>query len=206
VSQRSRTLEQVERGRCEQLLQLVASLVSDVRFCARNHGVWELVKDLVERQGAAMTEEVEGRVATAYNDNAMYRDTMLKLIDGSEEGRNAVAELVREEGVRRRDGGDREGALGHLSKAIAVTEELCANDKPRMDRLAGLREEVAGMHGESGVGAAEAKTALAENLRGQGEYEKASELLTEALGIYQSELSEEVRGASFAGAWVWGID
>ena len=63
------------------------------------------------------------------------------------------------------------------------------------------------MHGESGVRAAKAKTALAGNLKDQGEYEKASELLTEALGIYQSELSEEVRGAGcFAGAWVWGID
>jgi len=206
VSQLSRTLEQVERGRCEELLQLGASLVSDVRFCARNHAVWELVKDLVERQGAAMTKEVEGRAATAYNDNAMYPDTMLGLIDVSEEGRKAVAELVRAEGVRRRDGGDRDGALGHLSKAIAVTEELCANDKARMDRLAGMREEVAGMHGESGVGAAEAKVALANHVGEQGEYEKASELLTEALGIYKSELSEEVRGASFAGAWVWGFD
>jgi hypothetical protein len=93
-----------------------------------------------------------------------------------------------------------------LSKAIAVTEELCANDKARMDRLAGMREEVAGMHGESGVGAAEAKVALANHVGEQGEYEKASELLTEALGIYKSELSEEVRGASFAGAWVWGFD
>jgi tetratricopeptide (TPR) repeat protein len=74
-----------------------------------------------------------------------------------------------------------------------------------MDRLAGMREEVAGM--ESGVGAAEAKTSLAQILRDQGKYEKALELLTEALGIYQSELSEEVRGAGcIAGGWVWGID
>ena len=146
-------------------------------------------------------------MATAYNDNAMYRDTMLKLIDVSEEGRKAVVEVVWQEGARRRDGGDRDGALGHLRKAIAVTRELCANSRARMDRLAKMREEVAGMHGESGVGAADAKTDLAHNLVKQGEYEKASGLLTEALGIYQAELSEEVREAGcIAGAWVWGID
>jgi len=89
--------------------------------------------------------------------------------------------------------GDREGALEHLRKAIAVTEELCANDRARMDRLSGMRGEVAGMHGESGVGAAEAKTAMALDLTDQEEYEKALELLMEALGIYQAELSEEVR-------------
>jgi hypothetical protein len=192
VSQRSKTLEQVERGRCEGLLQLGASLVSDVRFVARNHAVWDLCKDVIERQGVAVTEEVKGRAAHAYNDNETYRDAVLRLIDMSEEGRKTLAELVREEGVRRRDGGDREGALEHLRKAIAVTEELCANDRARMDRLARMRGEVAGMLGGSGLGAAEAKTALAENLMDQGEYEKALELLKEALGIYQAELSEEV--------------
>ncbi|KAJ1485424.1 hypothetical protein T484DRAFT_2426803 [Baffinella frigidus] len=152
VSQRSRTLEQVERGRCEGLMQLGASLVSDVRFCARNHAVWELCKDLIESQGVAVTEEVEGRAPTAYNDNAIYRDTVLRLIDVSEEGRKAVAERVREEGVGRRDGGDREGALEHLRKAISVTEELCANNRARMDRLAGMRGEVAGCTGNRGSG------------------------------------------------------
>ena len=204
VSQRSRTLEQVERGRCEGLRQLGASLVSDVRFCARNHAVWELCKDLVERQGVAVTEEVRKWVATAYNDNVTYRDAVVKLIDLSEEGRKAVAERVREEGLGRWNCGDKEGALEHSRKAISVTEDLCADDKPRKDRLAGMLGEVAGMHGDSGVGAAKAKTALAVNLRDQGEsqrgaidgeYQKASELLREALGIYQAELSEEVRAS-----------
>jgi tetratricopeptide (TPR) repeat protein len=150
---------------------------------------------------------VEGLAATAYNDNETYRDTVLRLIDLSEEGRKAVAERVRAEGVQRRDGGDQKGAWEHLRKAVAVTEELCANDKARMDRLAGMRGEVAGMQGGSGVGAAEAKTDLAFNLLGQGEYEKALELLKEALGIYQAELSEKVRGAGCSAAvWsaVWG--
>jgi hypothetical protein len=204
VSQRSRTLEQVQRGRCEGLQQLGASLVSDVRFCARNHAVWELCKDLVERQGVAVTEEVRKWVATAYNDNVTYRDAVVKLIDLSEEGRKAVAERVREEGLGRWNCGDKEGALEHFRKAISVTEDLCADDKPRKDRLAGMLGEVAGMHGDSGVGAAKAKTALAVNLRDQGEsqrgaidgeYQKASELLREALGIYQAELSEEVRAS-----------
>jgi len=194
VSQRSKTLEQVERGRCEGLLQLGASLVSDVRFCARNHAVWELCKDLLDGQAAAVTQEVRGRAATAYNDNMIYGNTMLRLIDLSEVGRKAVAERVREEAKGRWNRGDQEAAFEYFRKAIAVTEELCANDKARMDRLAVMRGEVAGIHGDSGVGAAEAKTALAVNLMDQGEYEKALELVKEALGIYRAELSEEVRG------------
>ena len=39
-----------------------------------------------------------------------------------------------------------------VRKAISVTEQLCANDAVRMDRLSDLRCEVAGMIGESGVG------------------------------------------------------
>jgi len=206
VSQRSRTLEQVERGRCEELLQLGASLVSDVRFCARNHAVWELCNHLIEKQRKDVIKEVEGRAATAYNDNVTYRDTVLRLIDVSEEGRKAVAERVREEGVARRKRGDQVGALVHLRRAIAVTEELCANDRARMDRMVGMRGEVAEMLGKSGVGAVWAKTALAENLRDQGEYEKALALLKEAFGIYQAELSEKVREAGcIAGVWGRGV-
>ncbi|KAJ1465305.1 hypothetical protein T484DRAFT_2787714 [Baffinella frigidus] len=129
------------------------------------------------------------------------------IVEVSEGGQTAVVERVPEEGVTPRDGGDREGALEHLSKEIEVTEELCANDRAQMDRLAGVRGEVAGVHGESEVGAAEAKTAQASDLEAQGEYEKALELVKEALGIYQAELSEEVRGEGCsAGAWVWGVD
>ena len=195
VSQRSRTLEQVERGRCGELLQLGESLVSDVRFCARRLGVWKLCTDMIEGQGAAMTAEVEGRVATAYNKNATYRDTLLRLIDVSEEGRKAVAERVRKMGLKRRDGGDRKGALQRLNQAINVTEELSANNRARENRVAGILGEVARMPGDSGDGAAGAKTRLADDLRSHGEFTKALELLQEALGIYQAELSEEVRGA-----------
>jgi hypothetical protein len=171
--------------------------VSDVRFCARNHAVWELCKDMLDEQAVAMTQEVRGRAATAYNDNETYGTTMLKLIDLSEEGRRAVAERVREEAVRRWNREDRVGASEHMRKAIAVMEELCANDRARMDRLVVMRGEVAGIHGDSGVGAAEAKTALAKGLFDQvapGGYERALELAKEALGIYQAELSDEVRG------------
>jgi hypothetical protein len=194
VSQRSKTLEQVERGRCEGLLQLGASLVSDVRFCARNHAVWELCKDLLDGQAAAVTQEVRGRAATAYNDNETYGTTMLRLIDMSEVGRKAVAERVREEAVGRWKRGDREGALEHMRKAIAVMEELCANDKARLDRLAAMRGELVGIHGDSGVGAAKAKNDMAFHLIERGEYEKALELANAALGIYQAELSGEVPG------------
>ena len=140
--------QQRKRGRYEGLLQLGASLVSDVRLCARSRGVWELCKDLIEMQGVAVTKEVEGRAATAYNDNSTYGNTMLRLIDLSEDGRKAVAEWLREEAVRRWGCGDRAGALEHLRKAIAVMEELCANDRVRQERLAVMLGEVAGMHGE----------------------------------------------------------
>jgi len=176
-------------------LQLGASLMSDVRFCARKHAVWELCKDLLDEQEAAVTREVRGRAASAYNDNATYGKTMLDMVDFLAEGRKAVAERVRQAGVERWKRGDREGAVELLRKAIAVTEELCAKDRARMDRLVVMRGEVVGMHGESGVEAARARTALAKNLVEQGEYEKALERGTEALGIYLAELSEEVRRA-----------
>jgi hypothetical protein len=194
VSQRSKTLEQVERGRCEGLLQLGASLVSDVRFCVRHHALCELCKDLLDGQAEKVTQEVRKREATAYNDNETYGTTMLRLIDVSEEGRKAVTERVWEEAMGRLNRGDREGALEHLRKAIAVTEELCANDSARMERLTVMRGEFARIHGESGLGAAEAKTDLASDLRLQGENAQALELLKKALRIYQAELSEKVRG------------
>jgi len=168
--------------------------MSDVRFCTRSHAVWELCKDLLDGQEAAVTREVRGRAASAYNDNETYGKTMLGMIDFLAEGRKAMAERVRQAGVERWNHRDRAGALKHLYKAIAMTEELCANDRARMDRLAVMRGELVGNHGDSGVGAAEAQTALASDLEDQGEYEKALKLLKEALGIYQAELSEEVRG------------
>ena len=153
-----------------------------------------------------MLEEVGGRAATAYNDNMIYGNTVLRLIDLSEAGRKAVVERVREEAVRRWSLVDREGALKHLRKAIAVMEELCTNDSARVDRLAMMLGEVVEIHGESGVGAAEARTALADNLQDHGDYDKALELLKKALEIYQAELSEEVRGVGCsAQAWVWGL-
>ena len=77
----------------------------------------------------------------------------------------------------------------------------------RSPSLAGV--EVAGKHGESGLAAAKAKTALAKSLIDQAEhekvrgehvrlspeYEKALALLKKALRIYEAELSAEVRGA-----------
>jgi hypothetical protein len=102
----------------------------------------------------------------------------------SEEARKSGR--VRKEGMGRRVGGDRAGALLRCTAPCTSIRSLS---------LGGTEKQ-----GGSGVAAAAAKTSQANNLIDQDlrlspDYEKALALLKKALGIYEAELSKEVRGA-----------
>ena len=194
VNQRSKTVEQAERARTDFLKQLASSLEWDVRHWCKRQQLLERLAPEVDALRAALQAVVEGAVPSELNDNTTFGVWVGRVIDASEAQRRQLAEAVWQDGEAALQRGEAGEAAALFDKAIdARGRGLCADEKAGRDRVVEMRRARmrATGGGEDKEEEADAKLALANDLKDQGAYDEALELYYQAVELYTQVFGQD---------------
>ena len=191
VNQRSTTVEDAEQARRRFLVRHANSLQWSLRNWARQHeGLAQRLGPQIAGVLQRLLDEVHGAQLAVLNTNEGYGQVFERIMRVWEEAlRQEVVEALWQDGEQQADKADADSAqaaVRRFEQAIDAARKLCADSKEVRDRVVqmGRVKMLLTTDGKDQVEDANAKFALANDLRKQGAYDEAIQLYYQAVELY----------------------